>query len=89
MKYYIGLDVGTSGMKAMLINEDGIVRVVSREYPLSFPNPGWSEQNPDDWFEAGISAIGELVSDIDKSAVRAISFSGQMHGLVMLGSGDS
>ena len=89
MKYYIGLDVGTSGMKAMLINEDGIVKIVSREYPLSFPHPGWSEQNPDDWFEAGISAIGELVSDIDKSAVRAISFSGQMHGLVMLGSGDS
>ena len=88
MKYYIGLDVGTSGLKAMLINEKEIVGVVSREYPLSFPNPGWAEQNPDDWYEAALSAIGELVSGRDASAVRAISFSGQMHGLVMLGEDD-
>ena len=88
MKYYIGLDVGTSGLKAMLINENEIAGVVSREYPLSFPEPGWYEQNPDDWYGAALSAIGELVSGIDGAAVRAISFSGQMHGLVMLGRDD-
>ncbi len=88
MKYYIGLDVGTSGLKAMLINEDGIAGTVSREYPLSFPQPGWSEQNPEDWFDACISAVKELIKDIDRKAVRAVSFSGQMHGLVMLDADD-
>ena len=48
---YIGVDLGTSAVKLLLMNEKGeIQNVVSREYPLYFPNPGWSEQNPEDWF---------------------------------------
>lgn len=89
MNYYIGLDIGTSSVKAMLINENEIIKVVSRDYPLSFPHEGWSEQNPDDWYAQSIAAIKELVADIDKGSVRAISFSGQMHGLVMLDKDDN
>lgn len=88
MNYYIGLDVGTSSVKAMLISDSEIVNVVSRDYPISFPKPGYSEQNPEDWYKESIIAMKELTKDIDKSLVRAISFSGQMHGLVMLDEDD-
>lgn len=88
MAYYIGLDVGTSSVKAMLTDEKSIIGVVSRDYPLSFPFPGWSEQNPEDWYRESIEAIKELTAKVDKSKVSAISFSGQMHGLVMLDAGD-
>ncbi len=84
MNYYIGLDVGTSSVKAMLTSDSEIIGTVSRDYPLSFPHSGWSEQNPEDWYGESIDAIKELTAGIDKSEVRAISFSGQMHGLVML-----
>ena len=84
MGYYIGLDVGTSSVKAMLTDDNSIIGSVSRDYPLSLPKPGWSEQNPEDWLRESVSAIEELTAGIDKNAVRAISFSGQMHGLVML-----
>lgn len=89
MNYYIGLDVGTSSVKAMLISDDEIVNIVSRDYPLSFPKPGYSEQNPTDWFNESVIAIKELIKGIDKTLVRAISFSGQMHGLVMLDKDDN
>lgn len=89
MNYYIGLDVGTSSVKAMLINENEIINVVSRDYPLSFPKRGWSEQNPEDWYAMSIEALRELIADTDKSSIRAISFSGQMHGLVMLDKDDN
>lgn len=50
---YIGVDLGTSSIKLVLMNEEGkIENIVSREYPLSFPKPGWSEQNPEDWYQA-------------------------------------
>ncbi|MBR6360692.1 MAG: xylulokinase [Clostridia bacterium] len=88
MNYYIGLDVGTSSVKAMLTDGKSITGSVSRDYPLSLPKPGWSEQNPEDWLRESVSAIEELTAGIDKSAVRAISFSGQMHGLVMLDKDD-
>ena len=87
--YYIGVDLGTSAVKLIMMEKDGtIVSSVSKEYPLYFPNPGWSEQNPEDWLSESISAVEELTAGIDKSAVRAISFSGQMHGLVMLDKDD-
>lgn len=89
MNYYIGLDIGTSSVKAMLINENEIINTASREYPLYFPKPNYSEQNPQDWYRESISAIQELTADIDKSCVRAISFSGQMHGLVLLDEQDA
>lgn len=89
MNYYIGLDVGTSSVKAMLTSDSEIVNVVSRDYPISFPKPNYSEQNPEDWYNESIIAIKELTKDIDKSKVTAISFSGQMHGLVMLDKDDN
>ncbi|MBS6195006.1 MAG: xylulokinase [Clostridiales bacterium] len=85
MKYYIGVDLGTSAVKLLLMDENGrVVNIVSREYPLYFPHPGWSEQNPEDWWEQSKEGIRELVSVIDKNQVAGISFGGQMHGLVIL-----
>lgn len=82
---YIGVDLGTSSVKVLLMGEGGeILNIVAREYPLSFPKPGWSEQNPEDWYVQVMDAMAELLSDYDKSKVEGISFSGQMHGMVIL-----
>ncbi len=87
--YYIGVDLGTSAVKLLLMDEAGkIVNVVSKEYPLFFPHPGWSEQNPEDWLSQSVAGIRELVQDVDKSQVAGISFGGQMHGLVVLDAED-
>ena len=88
--YYIGVDLGTSAVKLLLMNSEGkICNIVSKEYPLYFPNPGWSEQKPEDWYEKSMAALKELTQDIDKSEIRAISFGGQMHGLVILDKDDN
>lgn len=82
---YIGIDLGTSAVKLLLMNESGkILNITSKEYPISFPKPGWSEQNPSDWWEKSIEGIKELIADYDKSQIAGISFGGQMHGLVIL-----
>ena len=63
MKYYIGVDLGTSAVKLLLMDQEGqVVNIVSREYPLSFPHPGWSEQNPEDWWEQSKEGIRELIT---------------------------
>ena len=83
--YFIGIDLGTSAVKLLLMNESGkIENIVSKEYPLYFPQPGWSEQNPEDWYEQSIAGLKEITAGIDKSQVGGISFGGQMHGLVIL-----
>lgn len=83
--YYIGIDLGTSAVKLLLLSSDGTIeKITSREYPLSFPNPGWSEQNPYDWFRQTMDGLKELLADCDKSQVAGVSFGGQMHGLVPL-----
>ena len=82
---YIGVDLGTSAVKLLLMDGSGkIEKIVSKEYPLYFPHPGWSEQNPEDWWEQTVEGIKELTSECDKSQVAGISFGGQMHGLVVL-----
>ncbi|MBP3488493.1 MAG: xylulokinase [Roseburia sp.] len=82
---YIGIDLGTSAVKLLLMEADGTVKnVVSREYPLYFPHPGWSEQNPGDWYRETMQGLVELLDGFDKSRVAGISFGGQMHGLVIL-----
>ena len=87
---YIGIDLGTSAVKLLLMDSEGkIVNVVSREYPLYFPQPGWSEQKPEDWYEQTMEGIRELIRDVDKSQVAGISFGGQMHGLVILDEEDN
>ncbi len=82
---YIGVDLGTSAVKLLLMDEKGEIRkIVSKEYPLYFPHPGWSEQNPEDWFLKTVEGIKELTAECEKSKVAGISFGGQMHGLVAL-----
>ena len=82
---YIGVDLGTSAVKLLLMDGGGKIRkIVSKDYPLYFPHPGWSEQKPEDWFEKSMEGIKELVDGCDKSEVAGISFGGQMHGLVAL-----
>lgn len=85
MKYYIGVDLGTSAVKLLLMDQNGtVINIVSREYPLYFPHPGWSEQKPEDWWEQTKEGIRLLVESVDKKQVAGISFGGQMHGLVIL-----
>lgn len=87
---YIGIDLGTSAVKLLLMDGTGEIRkIVSREYPLYFPQPGWSEQNPQDWYGAVAEGIRELISDVDAAQVAGISLGGQMHGLVILDDKDT
>mgnify|MGYP002514037786 CR=1 FL=1 len=88
--FYIGVDLGTSAVKLLLMEGNGkIANIVSKEYPLYFPQPGWSEQKPEDWWEAVKTGLKELTEDFDKSQVAGISFGGQMHGLVILDKDDN
>lgn len=87
--YYIGVDLGTSSVKLILMEPTGnIVNTVSKSYPIDFPKPGWSEQNPYDWYEKTCEGIKELVAGYDADEVAGISFGGQMHGLVILDEND-
>ena len=64
-KYYIGIDLGTSAVKLLLVDEGGkVVRTESREYPLIFPYPGWSEQNPGEWWNGVKSGITALIASL-------------------------
>jgi len=77
----VGLDVGTTGVKAVAVSPDGeIVARAEEEYPLATPQPGWVEQDPDDWRRAADAALGSLGVD----EIAGIGLSGQMHGLVAL-----
>ena len=87
--FYIGIDLGTSAVKLLLVDEKGDIRnVVSKEYPISFPHSNWSEQNPADWWNATVEGINELTADFDKSEICGIGAGGQMHGLVALDKDD-
>ncbi len=89
MNRYIGIDLGTSSVKILLVNSLGeIEKTVSRTYPIFYPQNGWSEQNPTDWYEATIDGLYELLDEADKDSVKGISFGGQMHGLVILDEND-
>lgn len=85
MEYYIGVDLGTSSLKLLLLNEDGsILKTVSEEYPVYYPHSGWSEQNPDDWWAALTSGMKKLIAEVEKDHIKGIGVAGQMHGLVIL-----
>jgi xylulokinase len=87
MNNYIGLDVGTTGVKALLVNEQGtILSTATVEYPLYTPFPLWSEQEPEDWWQASIKVLHQIVNQagIKKSDICAIGLTGQMHGSVFL-----
>lgn len=87
MSVFLGIDVGTSGTKTLAIREDGqILASATREYPLSSPHPGWSEQNPEDWWTAVVESVRAVLSqgNIAPGDVKGIGLSGQMHGSVFL-----
>ena len=87
--YFIGIDLGTSAVKLLLMDEAGNIKnTVSREYPLEFPQPGWSQQNPEDWRNAVMESIPQLLRGFDATQVAGIGCGGQMHGLVILDSQD-
>ena len=87
---FIGIDLGTSAVKLLLVDGQGKVRnSVTKEYPLSFPQPGWAEQTPADWWKAVQRGILQLTERVDKSEVRGIGCGGQMHGLVVLDENDT
>ncbi len=89
MKLFIGIDLGTSSMKLLLMDAVGkIHNMVTKEYPLEFPQPGWSQQNPEDWRKALMEGVPELLSGFDASLVAGIGAGGQMHGLVVLDEDD-
>jgi xylulokinase len=82
---FVGLDVGTTGVKAIAVSPEGeVVARAERDYPLATPAPGWAEQDPEDWWRAGESALGAVGA---KDAA-GIGLSGQMHGLVALDEAD-
>lgn len=86
---YIGVDLGTSAVKLLLMTERGeILRILSREYPLDFPAPNWSQQNPEDWKKAILAGIPALLEGFDSNQVEGIGVAGQMHGLVILDDDD-
>ena len=85
MTALVGLDVGTTGVKALAVSPDGeVLARAERGYDLSSPRPGWSEQDPEDWWRAAQDALGAL----DVPEIAGIGFSGQMHGLVVLDAED-
>lgn len=87
---YIGIDLGTSAVKLLLMDGEGEIKnIVSKEYPLEFPQPGWSQQNPEDWKKAVLEGIPELLTGFDASQVAGIGAGGQMHGLVVLDRDDN
>jgi len=90
LKLFIGIDLGTSSMKLLLMDENGaILNIVSRDYDLEFPRPGWSQQNPEDWKKALFDGMPELLDGFDAASVAGIGCGGQMHGLVVLDEQDN
>ena len=85
-QFVVGIDIGTSGCKSLLIDDRGqVVARASEEYPLSIPKPGWSEQNPEDWWQAVKITVKRLVKGFNSvNDIKVIRLSGQMHGLVAL-----
>jgi len=91
MKYLLGIDVGTSGTKTLLMDtEGGVVASATAEHPISSPKPLWSEQGPADWWKAVVRSIGEVLAGSGASGddVGAVGLSGQMHGAVFLDGAD-
>jgi xylulokinase len=81
----IGIDVGTSGCKTILVDDNGkIIASSIAEYPLYQPYPGWSEQNPEDWWTGVKKTLNDILRYVRDAQLKGISFSGQMHGMVAL-----
>ena len=91
MNHYLGIDIGTSGTKTLLIDSSGkVIAEANAEYPLHQPKPGWTEQDPEDWWKATVKTVRAVMkqSGLKPESVRAIGLSGQMHGSVFLDKND-
>jgi len=89
VKYFVGIDLGTSALKLLLVDSYGeIVKTVSRTYSVQYPKSGWSEQNPEDWWQSLLSGVKELIENTDVSKIVGMGIGGQMHGLVVLDKND-
>lgn len=89
MEYLLGIDVGTTGVKILLVDRDGGIKgSITEEYPLLTPRPGWAEQNPSDWWKATVKGIKKLLdrAEIKSGEIKGIGLTGQMHGSVFLNS---
>jgi xylulokinase len=87
MEYLLGIDLGTSSVRAALVGADGrVAGIAGREYPIQTPHPDWAEQDPETWWQASVAAIRRVVAQtgLPAAAIRAVGLSGQMHGLVLL-----
>ena len=85
MSLLLGIDIGTSGSKAVLIQPDGGVRAeATTEYPMAVPRPGWAEQDPEDWWKAAATSIARVLAGVRSADIAGIGLTGQMHGLVLL-----
>ena len=87
MNALLGIDIGTSGTKTVLFDEDGrVLASATEEYPLSQPQNGWAEQDPEDWWQAVCRTCARVLTDsgIPAKEIRGIGLSGQMHGLVLV-----
>ena len=85
--YFLGIDLGTSSVKIILMSDNGsVVSSVSKEYPVYYPEPGWAEQNPEDWWNATKDGVKEIIakSGVNGDDIKGVGLSGQMHGLVLL-----
>src|SRR5258708_38331762 len=88
--YLLGIDIGTSGTKTLLCDEKGAVLATAMaEHPISSPKPGWSEQNPQDWWDATCTATKAVLkkAKVKPADIRGIGLSGQMHGSAFLADG--
>ena len=90
MGYLLGIDIGTSGTKTLICDEKGkVLATAMAEHPISSPKPGWSEQNPQDWWKATVIATKAVRkrAGVKAGDIKGIGLSGQMHGSVFLGDG--
>lgn len=82
---YLGIDLGTSSVKLLLMDEGGaILRTVSKSYPVSMPQEGWAEQEPELWWQQTVAGVMDVMNGVNPATLAGISFGGQMHGLVLL-----
>src|SRR3954468_1448963 len=91
MPHLLGIDIGTSGTKTLICDEDGTVLATAMaEHPISSPKPGWSEQNPEDWWQATCRATRAVLkkAKVKPADIGGVGLSGQMHGSVFLGDGE-
>ncbi|MFS8640673.1 MAG: xylulokinase [Symbiobacteriaceae bacterium] len=82
---FVGIDVGTTGCRALAVDAEGVVRAeATTEYGFAMPRPGWTEQDPEEWWSGAVRCLRSLVAQVGAGAIRGVGLTGQMHGSVFL-----